>query len=83
MIVQRADRLLLQTENKTFAGLNGPQDHQQIPRRNQGVLGQIKRSVAKDLPSRKRVLANWDTIHHVCKRTKGRNMTEDRSMLAV
>ncbi len=24
MIVQRADRLLLQTENKTFAGLNGP-----------------------------------------------------------
>ena len=33
--------------------------------------------------SHKRVVTNWDTIYRVCTRTKGRNVTEECSMLEV
>ncbi len=56
------------------------QNHRQIPRRNQGTLGCIERSLTKDPPSHQGVFPHRDTVHLVRTRTKGENMAEDRVM---
>ncbi len=64
-----------QNQMPTFMGLfsERQQEHQQIPMRNQGTLGWIKGSVAKNSTSHQEVLSNWHTVHLICTRTKGGN----------